>query len=257
MKTEEREIRRKRRVLEHELRAVMLPRRAATLVFRGLHFTVGVTRTRSTVRKGFGVRSRLPNRIRIKRRMRLSKRYCIYGENITSDQSGSCGTWRATIRCASPMPPFTESSNGTVSVDCLARWGVKRCIRNATTSGGTGPHIQMDVKFLIFKSKAGKKIKRYQYTAIDDATRVRALKIYTRHTQKNAIAFVDHIVAKFAFRIQQIRTDRGHEFQAQFHGHMTLKIWVSDMRISKRGHLNSTARSSALTAQTRKRSINC
>jgi transposase InsO family protein len=83
-----------------------------------------------------------------------------------------------------------------------------------------GHHIQMDVKFLIFKNKAGKKIKRYQYTAIDDATRVRALKIYTRHTQKNAIAFVDHIVAKFPFRIQQIRTDRGHEFQAQFHWHV-------------------------------------
>jgi len=51
-------------------------------------------------------------------------------------------------------------------------------------------------------------------------TRVRALKIYQRHTQKNAIAFVDHIVAKFPFRIQQIRTDRGHEFQAQFHWHV-------------------------------------
>ena len=70
------------------------------------------------------------------------------------------------------------------------------------------------------KSKAGKKIKRYQYTAIDDATRVRALKIYDRHTQKNAIDFVDHVVAKFPFRIQQIRTDRGHEFQAQFHWHV-------------------------------------
>ncbi len=83
-----------------------------------------------------------------------------------------------------------------------------------------GHHIQMDVKFLICENKSGKKIKRYQYTAIDDATRVRALKIYTRHTQKNAIAFVDHIIAKFPFLIQQIRTDRGHEFQAQFHWHV-------------------------------------
>ena len=47
-----------------------------------------------------------------------------------------------------------------------------------------GHHIQMDVKFLIFKGKDGNKIKRYQYTAIDDATRVSALKIYDRHTQK-------------------------------------------------------------------------
>ena len=83
-----------------------------------------------------------------------------------------------------------------------------------------GHHIQMDVKFLIFKGKAGQKIKRYQYTAIDDATRVRALKVYKRHTQKNAIDFVDHIINKFPFRIQQIRTDRGHEFQSQFHWHV-------------------------------------
>ena len=75
-----------------------------------------------------------------------------------------------------------------------------------------GHHIQMDVKFLIFKAKNGKKLKRYQYTAIDDATRVRALKVYERHTQKNAIDFVDYVIDKFPFRIQKIRTDRGHEF---------------------------------------------
>ena len=83
-----------------------------------------------------------------------------------------------------------------------------------------GHHIQMDVKFLIFKGKTGRKLKRYQYTAIDDATRVRASKVYPRHTQKNAIHFVDHVIDKFPFRIQQIRTDRGHEFQALFHWHV-------------------------------------
>ena len=40
-----------------------------------------------------------------------------------------------------------------------------------------GHHIQVDVKFLKFLDKNKKSIKRYQYTAIDDATRVRALKI--------------------------------------------------------------------------------
>ena len=62
-----------------------------------------------------------------------------------------------------------------------------------------GHHIQIDVKFLTFKGNNGIKIKRYQYTAIDDATRVRALKIYDRHTQKNAIHFVNHIIEKFLF----------------------------------------------------------
>ena len=41
-----------------------------------------------------------------------------------------------------------------------------------------GHHIQMDVKFLTFKGKGGEKIRRFQFTAIDDATRIRALKIY-------------------------------------------------------------------------------
>ena len=46
-----------------------------------------------------------------------------------------------------------------------------------------GHHMQMDVKFLTFIGKKGEKIRRFQYTAIDDATRVRALKVYEKHTQ--------------------------------------------------------------------------
>jgi transposase InsO family protein len=83
-----------------------------------------------------------------------------------------------------------------------------------------GHHIQMDVKFLTFTGKRGEKIRRFQYTAIDDATRVRALKVYDKHTQANAIDFVDHIIEKFPFRIKEIRTDNGHEFQAKFHWHV-------------------------------------
>jgi hypothetical protein len=80
--------------------------------------------------------------------------------------------------------------------------------------------IQVDVKFLTFIGKKGGKIRRYQYTAIDDATRIRALKIYARHTQANAIDFIDHVIDKFPFRIREVRTDNGHEFQAKFHWHV-------------------------------------
>ena len=52
--------------------------------------------------------------------------------------------------------------------------------------------------------------------------------------------FVDHIVAKFPFRIQQIRTDRGHEFQAQFHWH------VEDLGI---GHTYIKARTPQLNGK--------
>lgn len=60
-----------------------------------------------------------------------------------------------------------------------------------------GHHVQVDVKFLFFKDQNGKQVKRYQYTAIDDATRIRALKIYEKHNQANAIDFVNYVIDKF------------------------------------------------------------
>lgn len=83
-----------------------------------------------------------------------------------------------------------------------------------------GHHVQIDVKFLTFAGPGGSRIRRFQYTAIDDATRIRALKIYERHTQQAAIEFVDHVLGQFPFRIHTIRTDNGHEFQAKFHWHV-------------------------------------
>jgi len=78
----------------------------------------------------------------------------------------------------------------------------------------------MDVKFITLKDGSDKIVRRFQYTAIDDATRVRVLKAYVKHNQANAIDFVNHVIEKFPFRIHTIRTDRGHEFQAKFHWHV-------------------------------------
>lgn len=83
-----------------------------------------------------------------------------------------------------------------------------------------GHHVQVDVKFLTLKDEAGKIVRRFQYTAVDDATRIRVLKIYPQHNQACAINFLDYVVAKFPFRIHTIQTDRGHEFQARFHWHV-------------------------------------
>jgi len=83
-----------------------------------------------------------------------------------------------------------------------------------------GHHVQVDVKFLQLKDRAGKTVKRYQYTAIDDATPVRPLQIFPEHNQARAIQFINYVIEKFPFRISTIRTDRGHEFQARFHWHV-------------------------------------
>ena len=119
------------------------------------------------------------------------------------------------------------SPAGVYSV--LKRNGLNRLPRKLTRQGVKthryekqvpGHHIQVDVKFLTLRTEPGKKIRRFQYTAIDDATRIRALKIYPRHTQENAIKFIDYVIRKFPFRIHTVRTDNGHEWQAKFHWHL-------------------------------------
>lgn len=103
-------------------------------------------------------------------------------------------------------------------VNLLAKTAPRRAIHTKRYAKSVpGHHVQVDVKFLRFNDEEGCKIRRFQYTAIDDATRIRALKIYQRHTQQNAIDFIKYVVDKFPFRIHTIRTDRGHEFQALFH----------------------------------------
>lgn len=112
-----------------------------------------------------------------------------------------------------------------------------------------GHRIQIDVKFLSFTDNSGKEVKRFQYTAIDDATRARALKIYPRHSQKNAVEFVDYVRNKFPFRIHTIQTDNGHEFQALFHWHCE-DHGIRHVYIRKASpHLNGKVERSHLTDQ--------
>ena len=106
-------------------------------------------------------------------------------------------------------------------VERLAPKAPKRALHSKRYNKSTpGHHIQVDVKVLLFKDLKGKSVKRFQYTAIDDATRIRALQIYAKQNQKNSIDFVNYVVTEFPFRIKSIRTDRGHEFQAKFHWHV-------------------------------------
>ena len=81
-----------------------------------------------------------------------------------------------------------------------------------------GHAVQVDVKFI--EPLPGSRKKHYQYTAIDDCTRIRALKIYPRNDQKTAIQFVDYVLEKFPFPVEVIQTDNGSEFQSGFHWHV-------------------------------------
>lgn len=54
---------------------------------------------------------------------------------------------------------------------------------------------------------AGTKNRLYQFTAIDDCTRIPALKIYDPSNQTSAIRFVDEVLRRLPFRVQVIQTD--------------------------------------------------
>ncbi len=81
-----------------------------------------------------------------------------------------------------------------------------------------GHRVQVDVKFI--SPLPGSRRKYYQFTAIDDCTRLRVLRIYDRLNQNTAIQFLDYVLAKLPFRVERIQTDNGAEFQSAFHYHM-------------------------------------
>jgi transposase InsO family protein len=81
-----------------------------------------------------------------------------------------------------------------------------------------GHRLQVDVKFL--ERIPGSKKRLYQYTAIDDCTRIRVLKVYDANNQETAVRFIDEVIRRLPFRILVVQTDNGAEFQTKFHAHV-------------------------------------
>jgi transposase InsO family protein/transposase-like protein len=81
-----------------------------------------------------------------------------------------------------------------------------------------GHRVQVDVKFIA--PLKGSRKKHYQFTAIDDCTRIRVLRIYDRLNQQNAIRFIDYVFEKLPFAIDVVQTDNGPEFGSRFHYHV-------------------------------------
>ncbi|WP_415623357.1 integrase core domain-containing protein, partial [Mycobacterium simiae] len=84
---------------------------------------------------------------------------------------------------------------------------------------------QIDVKFVeplktAARPATGRRTKYYQFTAIDDCTRLRVLRIYPRCDQKTEIQFVDYVLERLPFPVQVVQTDNGAEFQSAFHYHV-------------------------------------
>lgn len=81
-----------------------------------------------------------------------------------------------------------------------------------------GHRVQVDVKFIA--PIKGVRRRHYQFTAIDDCTRIRVLRIYDRLDQTSAIRFLDYVLEKLPFKVEVIQTDHGAEFGSRFHYHV-------------------------------------
>lgn len=85
-----------------------------------------------------------------------------------------------------------------------------------------GYQLQIDVKFLgqLKLNNTVKERKYYQYTAIDDCSRIRVLRIYDKIDQKTSIQFTDYVLSHLPFKINCVQTDNGVEFSNQYHWHL-------------------------------------
>ncbi len=83
-----------------------------------------------------------------------------------------------------------------------------------------GEKVQIDVKEVPFRCLRGDLLRDnkhlYQWTAIDECTRMRFVYGFEEHTPENSVKFLRMLVRVFPFKIQTIQTDNGTEFTYKY-----------------------------------------
>lgn len=83
-----------------------------------------------------------------------------------------------------------------------------------------GEKVQIDVKevpYCCLKGAAKRDEKHlYQWTAIDECTRLRFIYGFEEHTPENSVKFLKLLQETFKFRIQVVQTDNGTEFTYKY-----------------------------------------
>lgn len=77
-----------------------------------------------------------------------------------------------------------------------------------------GQRVQVDVKYMpkIRLKDRPEAYQEYQYTAIDDCTRLRFLWVYGELCPASSVDFVKRMLAFFPFPVEEVQTDHGTEF---------------------------------------------
>lgn len=83
-----------------------------------------------------------------------------------------------------------------------------------------GEKVQIDVKEVPYTCLRGHLLRNgkhlYQWTAIDECTRMRFVYGFEEHTPENSVKFLQMLVKEFPFKIQTIQTDNGTEFTYKY-----------------------------------------
>lgn len=83
-----------------------------------------------------------------------------------------------------------------------------------------GEKVQIDVKEVPYNCLRGKVLRDgkhlYQWTAIDECTRMRFVYGFEEHTPENTVKFLKMLIKAFPFKIQTIQTDNGTEFTYKY-----------------------------------------
>ena len=84
----------------------------------------------------------------------------------------------------------------------------------------SGEKVQVDVKEVPYNCLRGSILKDgkhlYQWTAIDECTRMRFVYGFEEHTPENSVKFLMMLIKAFSFKIKTIQTDNGTEFTCKY-----------------------------------------
>lgn len=103
-----------------------------------------------------------------------------------------------------------------------------------------GEKVQIDVKYVPSYCCVGKVGKLYQYTAIDECSRLRFRRIYDEHSSYNAARFLEEAIRFFPFPLQCVQTDNGTEFTNALLG--SEKLSMFEQCCEKRGIMHKRIR---------------
>jgi len=99
-----------------------------------------------------------------------------------------------------------------------------------------GEKVQVDVKVVPSACIVGQAHalgeKMYQYTAMDECTRVRYLEAFQEQSTYSSTIFLQHLVRRFSFPICKIQTDNGFEFTNRFGRSKTAELTLFERQLA-------------------------